>query len=94
MTKLFIIGNGFDSAHGLKTSYNNFKDYLTLNCSGINLEELIVPEEIHEDDGGITYDENEVISMIFYLLNQAERNTAQWQAKIKSGEKKWSDEVE
>ena len=94
MTKLFIIGNGFDSAHRLKTSYENFKGYLTSNCSGINLEQLIVPEAISEADGGITYDENEVISMLFYLLNQAERNTEQWQAKIKSGKKKWFDEVE
>ncbi|WP_099335500.1 bacteriophage abortive infection AbiH family protein [Clostridium cadaveris] len=26
--KLFIIGNGFDLAHGLKTSYGDFRDYL------------------------------------------------------------------
>lgn len=25
---LFVIGNGFDLAHGLKTSYGNFRDYL------------------------------------------------------------------
>ncbi|MCS4585866.1 hypothetical protein FZ990_08370 [Clostridium perfringens] len=26
--KLFVIGNGFDLAHGLKTSYYDFKNYL------------------------------------------------------------------
>ena len=26
--KLFIIGNGFDIAHRLETSYINFRDYL------------------------------------------------------------------
>lgn len=26
--KLFVIGNGFDLAHGLKTSYGDFRDYL------------------------------------------------------------------
>lgn len=28
MNKLFIIGNGFDMAHGLPTSYNDFREYL------------------------------------------------------------------
>lgn len=28
MSKLYIIGNGFDRAHGLKTSYWNFREYL------------------------------------------------------------------
>jgi hypothetical protein len=28
MSNLFIIGNGFDLAHGLKTSYRNFREYL------------------------------------------------------------------
>lgn len=26
--KLFVIGNGFDLAHGLKTSYSDFRDYI------------------------------------------------------------------
>lgn len=29
--KLYIIGNGFDLHHGLRTSYNDFKAYLKLN---------------------------------------------------------------
>ena len=28
MNRLVIIGNGFDLAHGLKTSYNDFLDFL------------------------------------------------------------------
>ena len=28
MNRLFIIGNGFDLAHGLKTKYSDFKEYL------------------------------------------------------------------
>ena len=31
MKRVFIIGNGFDLAHGLKTSYLNFRDYLRNN---------------------------------------------------------------
>ena len=52
MAKLFIIGNGFDSAHKLKTSYNHFREYLLSNNPEINMEELIIPEEIHDKDGG------------------------------------------
>lgn len=29
MNKLYIVGNGFDLAHGLKTSYKKFYEYLT-----------------------------------------------------------------
>lgn len=36
---LFIIGNGFDLAHGLKTRYENFRDYLE-ETDGIFLESL------------------------------------------------------
>ena len=28
MSTLYIIGNGFDRAHGLKTSYCDFRNYL------------------------------------------------------------------
>ena len=31
MRKLYIIGNGFDKAHGLDTSYWNFREYLEVN---------------------------------------------------------------
>lgn len=36
LDRLFIIGNGFDLAHGLKTSYENFKQYL-LNVQNIKI---------------------------------------------------------
>lgn len=32
--KLIIIGNGFDLAHGLKTSY---KDFINWHINGVNL---------------------------------------------------------
>lgn len=28
MTKLFVLGNGFDLKHGLETSYGDFREYL------------------------------------------------------------------
>lgn len=31
MTRLFVIGNGFDIAHGLNTSFEDFKSYILSN---------------------------------------------------------------
>jgi len=48
--KLFIIGNGFDLYHNYKTSYLNFRDYLTENENNYKIGELTLldilsPEE-------------------------------------------------
>jgi hypothetical protein len=73
MTKLFLIGNGFDLAHGLKTFYQEFRGYLLSQYPDITMDELIIPEGRMSPDGGTQYNEDEVISMLFYLLDQAER---------------------
>lgn len=78
MAKLFIIGNGFDGAHKLRTSYNHFREYLLSNNPEINMDELIIPEEIDDHKGGITYNQTEVLSMLFYLINEAEGDTEEW----------------
>ena len=46
MEKLFIIGNGFDLAHGLKTSYLEFKNfvYQQICKSQVNVELDEIPE--------------------------------------------------
>lgn len=41
MDKLFIIGNGFDIAHGLSTTYNSFKDFLTNKENGKYIKDRI-----------------------------------------------------
>jgi hypothetical protein len=78
MTDLFVIGNGFDSSHKLKTSYDDFRQYLLSNYPEINMDEFIVPDEIHQQDGGIAYNEVQVLSMLFYLINEAESDTEKW----------------
>ena len=44
MNRLIIIGNGFDLAHGLKTSYNDFILWYLKKCLSIRLY------EVYEDD--------------------------------------------
>ena len=41
--KIYILGNGFDLAHNLKTSYRDFRDYL----EDTDLEYLIQLEEMY-----------------------------------------------
>jgi len=77
MTKLFLIGNGFDRSHDLKTSYEDFRTYLLSNRC-IQLDELIVPEITVQQDGGETFDETEVLSLLFYLINNAEGSIEEW----------------
>ncbi|TYS60716.1 hypothetical protein FZD47_21140 [Bacillus infantis] len=78
MTKLFIIGNGFDQDHKLKTSYNDFREYLLSQHPEINMEEFNAPTEHYDKDGERVYDRVEVLSMLFFLINEAENNTEWW----------------
>jgi hypothetical protein len=42
------------------------------------MDVLIIPEGSMLPDGGIYYDEDKGLSMLFYLLNQAENDKAEW----------------
>ncbi|HEY4566683.1 MAG TPA: bacteriophage abortive infection AbiH family protein [Savagea sp.] len=77
MSRLFVIGNGFDLSHNLKTSYEDFRKYL-ISDRTITTDSLIVPESQMLPDGGIEYDQEEVLSMLFYLISDAEYNTEKW----------------
>ncbi|MGV0753176.1 AbiH family protein [Empedobacter brevis] len=61
MNRIILIGNGFDLAHGLKTSYQNFIDsiienlyYETKRRAGINttldIEIIVDPIDLYKDD--------------------------------------------
>ena len=48
--KLFIVGNGFDIAHGMKTSYKDFREFLKTTEKGRYLLNLYpVDDEIWSD---------------------------------------------
>lgn len=74
MKKLFIIGNGFDQAHGLSTSYNDFRQYLISTyysnstddecfCWG-NIPELRSGKDVEE-----FFDDKEVIQFLMYTID-------------------------
>lgn len=69
--KLYIIGNGFDLAHNLPTSYNNFRDWLIEKYPYASYN-YRVPESIMYPDGGEVYDDNEVIGYIIEILDSCD----------------------
>ncbi|MDR6124047.1 hypothetical protein QFZ87_003644 [Bacillus sp. SLBN-46] len=79
MSSLFIIGNGFDLAHSLPTSYEHFRQYLIRNYPGavkkspsFNINSSTMP------DGSEVYDKDEVVSFIMDIISKAEPYGERW----------------
>ncbi len=66
---LFIIGNGFDLAHGYPTSYNNFRDYLMERFPGSNEYDELVPESTTMPDGDEVYVDEDIAGYISRILD-------------------------
>ncbi len=70
VTKLFVIGNGFDCyLHGFPTKYNDFKQYLEKkypNCE-IDFDGILLPTQM--PDGELRYDEDELVGSIIRMLD-------------------------
>lgn len=70
MTKLFIIGNGFDLKHGLPTTYDHFREYLRTTYT-YNWEEapdsLVEPST--DQDGELIYDDDGTVHYIDTLIS-------------------------
>lgn len=77
MNKLIIVGNGFDIAHGLETSYDDFRKHL-ISDTKIEMDSLVIPESTQIPDGEIEYNDSEILSMLFFLISEAESNTEKW----------------
>lgn len=78
MSSLYIIGNGFDLSHGLKTSYENFHQYLIENYPDAYFDSSITPESTLSQDGDDVYDENEVVGFIMHIISEAEPRGEKW----------------
>ena len=72
MNRIILIGNGFDLAHGLKTSYKNFLDdywqkwYMRLlSCKDCQISDEFYHFEIKNGDNSEVH---EAIGHLFYLL--------------------------
>lgn len=80
MKKLFIIGNGFDAAHRLKTTYEDFRKFL---CEEYSLGDDIynmweVPQGQMGPKGELIIDECDVAAFLVSLISQAEPDGECW----------------
>lgn len=66
MSKLFIIGNGFDLSHKIKTSYANFREFLERkSCGKISY----MPSTYVDKDGGVLADEATSAGLLIGLID-------------------------
>lgn len=72
MRSLFVIGNGFDMAHGLKTSYQDFRKYLIEEYPESSEEEFVMPEVYMLPDGGETFEDIDAVSFLMRILSVVE----------------------
>lgn len=71
MNKLFIIGNGFDMAHGLPTSYNDFREYLIKEYPDADEYHTMAPGCRLGHHGEEVYDNDEVAGYLLNLISRA-----------------------
>ncbi|MBY0125102.1 bacteriophage abortive infection AbiH family protein [Bacillus subtilis] len=76
MSNLFILGNGFDIAHGLPTKYSDFHNYLlenyTVRESTFDINSSILP------DGEEVFNSDELVSFLVRLISETEKDGENW----------------
>lgn len=77
MNNLFIIGNGFDLSHGMKTSYEHFRLYLKENYPNASFDGC-VPEGITTPDGDISYAAIDTVGFLIEVISNAEPDGEKW----------------
>jgi hypothetical protein len=83
MARLFIIGNGFDLAHGFNTRYSNFRDWMMEQLSemGVKREQLEEVPDIpfsHMGNHGEEFDQKELIKLLMWLLIYGSHIDEEW----------------
>ncbi|TKH11864.1 hypothetical protein FC678_11030, partial [Peribacillus simplex] len=79
MSSLFIIGNGFDLAHTLPTSYEHFRQYLLQNYPGAHKESpSFTINSSTMPDGSEVYNKDDVVSFLIDIISKAEPYGEKW----------------
>ena len=71
MSKLFIIGNGFDIAHNLPTCYSDFRTFLMQQYQNAIIQSDSVPVQ-HSYNHGWDYDADEVVGFIISIIDKCD----------------------
>lgn len=78
MKKLFIIGNGFDIDHGLKTKYSDFQDYLINTYGASDRDFYYVPEPKHTSKHDSEYNYCELAQFIYSVISMNMECSGAW----------------
>ena len=78
MNRLFIIGNGFDLAHKLKTKYSDFQNYLLETYPKAFCEYAVIPEFSISPNGKELYKDDEVVGFLLKIISEAEKEGECW----------------
>lgn len=79
MTRLFIIGNGFDRAHKMKTEYSHFREFLKDKYDLKKQEEVPdIPDSNMLPDGSEKVDTIEAVRLVGWLLIWCRRIGKNW----------------
>lgn len=78
MNSLFVVGNGFDLAHGIKTSYEDFHQYLKDNYPDAHFNGYAAPEATMMPDGSISYEDVDVVGFLMEIITMAEPSGEKW----------------
>ena len=75
MSNLFIIGNGFDLAHHIKSSYEDFHQFLLHNYGVINQTKFHIPLSFSKKPDCSDID---AANLLLKLITNAEKNKVKW----------------
>jgi len=78
MSNLFIIGNGFDLAHGMKTSYEDFHQYLKDTYPDASFTSYVIPDAKIMPDGSENYDDFDVVGLLLEVISDVEPHGDRW----------------
>ncbi|CAM3088351.1 bacteriophage abortive infection AbiH family protein [Sporolactobacillus spathodeae] len=78
MSKLFIIGNGFDLAHGLPTAYQDFHRYLSNLYTEAETQQQIIPEPHKTPRGEWVYEMDQIVGFLMTLIANSQRAGNNW----------------
>lgn len=72
MRSVFIIGNGFDLAHNIDSSYESFRKYLKKQYPNTNEDDFVLPDRIIDRNGEDVFCDEEAVSFLLRIISKAE----------------------
>lgn len=78
MKKLFLIGNGFDLAHKIPSSYEDFHNFLKEEYTNGEGDSGVIPQSFMLPDGGEDFNDEELVMFLRLIISNAEELGEKW----------------